>query len=109
MRCRVSANTPIEGAPADRPLVGAAALGRAWFGLLLVLAYGAGLALTLAAAGFAAVRLGDRVARLLAVRSRRKNRLFSAAHRAAAGHWMCGARPRVRIGAQGGGNGPCVS
>lgn len=63
-------------------LVGAAALGRAWFGLLLVLAYGAGLALTLAAAGFAAVRLGDRAARLLAVRSRRKGRLFSAAHRA---------------------------
>jgi nickel/cobalt exporter len=62
-------------------LVGAAALGRAWFGLLLVLAYGAGLALTLAAAGFAAVRLGDRAARLLAVRSRRKGRPFSAAHR----------------------------
>ncbi|MFF4232211.1 nickel transporter [Streptomyces sp. NPDC001820] len=63
-------------------LVGAAALGRAWFGLLLVLAYGVGLALTLAAAGFAAVRLGARAARLLADRSRRKGRVFSAAQRA---------------------------
>jgi ABC-type nickel/cobalt efflux system permease component RcnA len=62
-------------------LVGAAALGRAWFGLLLVLAYGVGLALTLAAAGFAAVRLGDRAARLLADRSRRKGRLLSATQR----------------------------
>jgi nickel/cobalt transporter (NicO) family protein len=62
-------------------LVGAAALGRAWFGLLLVLAYGVGLALTLALAGFAAVRLGDRAARLLADRSRRKGRVFSAAQR----------------------------
>jgi cytochrome c biogenesis protein CcdA len=43
-------------------LVGAAALGQAWFGLLLVLAYGAGLALTLTAAGFAVSRLGARVA-----------------------------------------------
>ncbi|MFF3348716.1 nickel/cobalt transporter [Streptomyces sp. NPDC002779] len=39
-------------------LVGAAALGHAWFGLLLVVAYGVGLALTLGAAGFAVVRLG---------------------------------------------------
>ncbi|WP_167513642.1 nickel transporter [Streptomyces bauhiniae] len=39
-------------------LVGAAALGQAWFGLLLVVAYGIGLALTLTAAGFAVVRLG---------------------------------------------------
>ncbi|WP_229919594.1 HoxN/HupN/NixA family nickel/cobalt transporter [Streptomyces minutiscleroticus] len=46
-------------------LVGAAALGRAWFGLLLVLAYGAGLALTLTAAGFAVVRAGGRLARAL--------------------------------------------
>ncbi|MFI9581903.1 nickel transporter [Streptomyces sp. NPDC052236] len=62
-------------------LVGAAALGRAWFGLLLVLAYGVGLALTLGAAGFAAVKLGDRAARLLADRSRRKGRLLSATQR----------------------------
>jgi cytochrome c biogenesis protein CcdA len=46
-------------------LVGAAALGKAWFGLLLVIAYGAGLALTLTAAGFAVVRLGTGVTRVL--------------------------------------------
>ncbi|MFJ3664456.1 nickel transporter [Streptomyces sp. NPDC090119] len=46
-------------------LVGAAALGQAWFGLLLVVAYGAGLALTLTAAGFAVVRLGSMAGRLL--------------------------------------------
>ncbi|MYZ10251.1 nickel transporter, partial [Streptomyces sp. SID2999] len=46
-------------------LVGAAALGQAWFGLLLVVAYGIGLALTLTAAGFAVVRLGTVAGRLL--------------------------------------------
>ncbi|MYV37361.1 nickel transporter, partial [Streptomyces sp. SID1328] len=46
-------------------LVGAAALGQAWFGLLLVVAYGVGLALTLTAAGFAVVRLGAVAGRLL--------------------------------------------
>ncbi|WP_405556849.1 nickel transporter [Streptomyces sp. NBC_01171] len=46
-------------------LVGAAALGQAWFGLLLVVAYGVGLALTLTAAGFAVVRLGSVAGRLL--------------------------------------------
>ncbi|MGW2048164.1 urease accessory protein UreH domain-containing protein [Streptomyces sp. NPDC001858] len=46
-------------------LVGAAALGQAWFGLLLVVAYGVGLALTLTAAGFAVVRLGAQATRLL--------------------------------------------
>ncbi|MCX5556481.1 sulfite exporter TauE/SafE family protein [Streptomyces sp. NBC_00038] len=51
-------------------LVGAAALGQAWFGLLLVLAYGVGLALTLTAAGFAVVKLGDGVTRALARRPR---------------------------------------
>ncbi|MEU5956492.1 sulfite exporter TauE/SafE family protein [Streptomyces sp. NPDC047525] len=40
-------------------LVGAAALGEAWFGLLLVLAYGVGLAVTLTAAGFLVVRVGS--------------------------------------------------
>ncbi|MFJ2774149.1 nickel transporter [Streptomyces sp. NPDC087300] len=39
-------------------LVGATALGAAWFGLLLVVAYGAGLALTLTTAGFLVVRAG---------------------------------------------------
>ncbi|WP_328667963.1 urease accessory protein UreH domain-containing protein [Streptomyces sp. NBC_00328] len=51
-------------------LVGAAALGQAWFGLLLVLAYGVGLALTLTAAGFAVVKLGSGVNRALAGRRR---------------------------------------
>ncbi|MEV5248972.1 nickel transporter [Streptomyces werraensis] len=51
-------------------LVGAAALGHAWFGLLLVVAYGVGLALTLTAAGYAVVRAGGIVSRLLARRPR---------------------------------------
>ncbi|MCX4760886.1 nickel transporter [Streptomyces sp. NBC_01275] len=51
-------------------LVGAAALGQAWFGLLLVVAYGIGLALTLTAAGFAVVRLGSGANRLLERQSR---------------------------------------
>ncbi len=46
-------------------LVGAAALGKAWFGFLLVLAYGVGLALTLTGAGFLVVRLGTGANRLL--------------------------------------------
>ncbi|WP_055533971.1 nickel transporter [Streptomyces graminilatus] len=46
-------------------LVGAAALGKAWFGFLLVLAYGIGLALTLTGAGFLVVRLGSGANRLL--------------------------------------------
>ncbi|MER6142634.1 sulfite exporter TauE/SafE family protein [Streptomyces sparsogenes] len=50
-------------------LVGAAALGQAWFGFLLVLAYGAGLALTLTLAGVAVVRLGHRATRRLAARA----------------------------------------
>ena len=47
-------------------LLGASALGRAWFGVLLVVAYGVGMALTLTAAGLAllrARRLLDRVAK----------------------------------------------
>ncbi|MET9829950.1 nickel transporter [Streptomyces sp. NPDC006385] len=51
-------------------LVGAAALGKAWFGLLLVVAYGVGLALTLTAAGYAVVKLGTGAARLLDKRPR---------------------------------------
>ncbi|MET8960761.1 nickel transporter [Streptomyces sp. NPDC004074] len=51
-------------------LVGAAALGQAWFGLLLVVAYGIGLALTLTAAGVAVVRLGSGMNRLLERRPR---------------------------------------
>ncbi|GGP81826.1 sulfite exporter TauE/SafE family protein [Streptomyces melanogenes] len=60
-------------------LVGAAALGQAWFGALLVLAYGAGLALTLTAAGYAAVRIGERLVRL--GRTRTRGRLAAAANR----------------------------
>jgi ABC-type nickel/cobalt efflux system permease component RcnA len=62
-------------------LVGAAALGQAWFGFLLVIAYGVGLALTLAAAGYAVVRLRDSTKRRFARRPR--GRIFTAAHRAA--------------------------
>ncbi|KOV70207.1 nickel transporter [Streptomyces sp. MMG1121] len=51
-------------------LVGAAALGKAWFGLLLVVAYGAGLALTLTAAGVAVVRVGSGASRMLERRPR---------------------------------------
>nr|WP_202425058.1 sulfite exporter TauE/SafE family protein [Streptomyces sp. HUCO-GS316] len=51
-------------------LVGAAALGHAWFGLLLVIAYGIGLALTLTAAGFAVVKLGTGMTRMLDRRPR---------------------------------------
>ncbi|MEU6509561.1 nickel transporter [Streptomyces sp. NPDC046942] len=51
-------------------LVGATALGKAWFGLLLVVAYGAGLALTLTAAGVAVVRLGTGASRVLERRPR---------------------------------------
>ncbi|MEV5432187.1 nickel transporter [Streptomyces sp. NPDC052701] len=51
-------------------LVGAAALGQAWFGLLLVVAYGVGLALTLTAAGYAVVKAGSGVNRLLERRPR---------------------------------------
>ncbi|MGW2641484.1 HoxN/HupN/NixA family nickel/cobalt transporter [Streptomyces sp. NPDC001348] len=51
-------------------LVGAAALGQAWFGLLLVVAYGVGLALTLTAAGFAVVKLGSGMNRVLNRRPR---------------------------------------
>ncbi|QKV95793.1 sulfite exporter TauE/SafE family protein [Streptomyces sp. NA02950] len=67
-------------------LVGAAALGQAWFGFLLVLAYGLGLALTLTLAGFAVVRLGHRAAERLSARrtaaAGRGHRLLAALHRA---------------------------
>ncbi|MEV8020950.1 sulfite exporter TauE/SafE family protein [Streptomyces sp. NPDC086554] len=58
-------------------LVGAAALGEAWFGLLLVLAYGMGLAVTLTAAGFLVVRVGSAAGRRL----RMPRRLHRATHR----------------------------
>ncbi|MEU5645060.1 sulfite exporter TauE/SafE family protein [Streptomyces milbemycinicus] len=66
-------------------LVGAAALGQAWFGFLLVLAYGAGLALTLTLAGIAVVRLGRRATERLAARASdggRGQRVLRLLHRA---------------------------
>ncbi|WP_257231770.1 nickel transporter [Streptomyces sp. Rer75] len=66
-------------------LVGAAALGQAWFGIVLVVAYGLGLALTLTAAGFTAVRVGQEAAeRLMARRERagRGHKLLGVLHRA---------------------------
>ncbi|MGH3932797.1 MAG: nickel/cobalt transporter [Pseudonocardiaceae bacterium] len=45
-------------------LLSAIALGRSWFGVLLVLAYGLGMAATLTAAGLLLVHLRDRMARL---------------------------------------------
>ncbi|GAA2688196.1 nickel/cobalt transporter [Actinoplanes palleronii] len=44
-------------------LLGAAALGRAWYGVLLVLAYGIGLAATLTGVGFALAHWGERLRR----------------------------------------------
>lgn len=62
-------------------LIGAAALGQAWFGFLLVLAYGGGLALTLTGAGFIVVRLRETTARRLAQRP--PSRVRAGAHRMA--------------------------
>ncbi|MFH8597578.1 nickel transporter [Streptomyces rimosus] len=64
-------------------LVGAAALGQAWFGFLLVVTYGAGLAGTLAAAGLLAVRLTLRLGEQLVKGRGAGARLLSAAHRLA--------------------------
>ncbi|MFD9502507.1 nickel transporter [Streptomyces sp. NPDC060035] len=62
-------------------LIGAGALGQAWFGFLLVLSYGGGLALTLAGAGFVVVRLRETTARRLAQRP--QGRVLAGAHRMA--------------------------
>ena len=51
-------------------LLGALALDRAWFGVVLVLAYGVGLALTLLAAGLLLVRAQDWLGPWLAARAR---------------------------------------
>jgi len=50
-------------------LLGAIAIGRAWFGLLLIIAYGAGLAAVLVGAGLVIERLRHRIEPLLARRS----------------------------------------
>jgi nickel/cobalt transporter (NicO) family protein len=49
-------------------LLGAVALGRTWFGVLLVLTYGLGMAATLTAAGLLLVRLSSRWGGRLAAR-----------------------------------------
>jgi nickel/cobalt transporter (NicO) family protein len=56
-------------------LLGAIALGRAWFGVLLVLAYGAGMALTLTGAGLLLVRVRAALDRRTARRGRTRPRL----------------------------------
>jgi ABC-type nickel/cobalt efflux system permease component RcnA len=49
-------------------LLGAVALGRTWFGVLLVVAYGAGMAATLTAAGLVLVQLRNHAATILSQR-----------------------------------------
>jgi len=56
-------------------LLGALALGRAWFGVMLVVAYGAGMALTLTAAGLLLVRARRILDRRSARTSARTDRL----------------------------------
>jgi len=51
-------------------LLGAIAIGRAWFGLLLIIAYGAGLAAVLVGAGLVIERLRHRIEPILARRSK---------------------------------------
>ncbi|NUT94909.1 MAG: High-affinity nickel-transporter [Saccharothrix sp.] len=51
-------------------LLGAAALGRTWFGVVLVLGYGLGMAATLTAVGLLLVRLRDRLAAVERLRDR---------------------------------------
>jgi ABC-type nickel/cobalt efflux system permease component RcnA len=51
-------------------LLGAVALGRTWFGVLLVLGYGLGMAATLTAVGLVLVRLRDRLAAVERLRDR---------------------------------------
>ncbi|HET6855920.1 MAG TPA: nickel transporter [Streptomyces sp.] len=63
-------------------LVGSSALGRLWFGLLLVLAYGVGLAFTLVSVALLLVRAGDRIRRRLTT-APRYARLSGFVHRTA--------------------------
>lgn len=51
-------------------LLGAIALGRAWFGVVVIAAYGVGMALTLVAAGLVMARLRDRIATVVSARPR---------------------------------------
>jgi nickel/cobalt transporter (NicO) family protein len=56
-------------------LLGAIALGRAWFGVLLVVAYGAGMALTLTGAGVLLVRARAALDRRAGARAGGRSRL----------------------------------
>ena len=49
-------------------LLGAIALGRTWFGILLVIAYGIGMAAVLTAAGLLLLKVRDRLAPMLSPR-----------------------------------------
>jgi ABC-type nickel/cobalt efflux system permease component RcnA len=60
-------------------LLGAVALGRTWFGVLLVLAYGIGMAGMLTAAGLLLVKFRDRLERLSSERVRQRMRRLIAA------------------------------
>ncbi|MGW7517967.1 nickel/cobalt transporter [Streptomyces sp. NPDC054796] len=64
-------------------LVGSSALGQLWFGVLLVTAYGVGLALTLVAVAVLLVRAGARLGRRLMSAAPRYERLFGVLHRRA--------------------------
>jgi ABC-type nickel/cobalt efflux system permease component RcnA len=52
-------------------LLGTAAVGRAWWGVALVVAFGVGMAVTLGVAGLLAWRIGERVRRWAALGQRR--------------------------------------
>lgn len=58
-------------------LLGAVALGRAWFGIVLVAAYGLGMALTLTGAGLLLVRTRGFIDRRYLSNARRRGRLLS--------------------------------
>jgi nickel/cobalt exporter len=60
-------------------LLGAIALGRAWFGVALVIAYGMGMAVTLTGAGLALVRARTTIERRLSARGGTSGRLASLA------------------------------
>ncbi|UNO44391.1 nickel transporter [Streptomyces sp. MST-110588] len=64
-------------------LVGSSALGRLWFGALLVLAYGVGLAFTLVVVAVLLVRVGARLGQRLMGAAPRYERVFGFLHRTA--------------------------
>jgi hypothetical protein len=59
-RPRQDGHRGVYGRAALGVLLGAIALGRTWFGVLLIVAYGLGMAATLTAAGLVLLRLRDR-------------------------------------------------